>query len=58
MAHRKPCCRRKQNYTAEQLLAVAGLKIGQVAGKSDFEAARDRLIATGPVRDRRIPLRT
>ena len=36
-----------KNYTAEQLLSVAGLKIGQVAGKSDFEAARDRLIATG-----------
>ncbi len=34
-------------YTKEQILAVAGLKIGQVAGKPDFEAARDRLIATG-----------
>src|SRR5713226_5590834 len=36
-----------KNYAAEQLLSVAGLKIGQLAGKSDFEAARDRLIATG-----------
>jgi outer membrane protein insertion porin family len=35
------------NYTKEQILAVAGLKIGQLAGKPDFEAARDRLIATG-----------
>jgi outer membrane protein assembly factor BamA len=35
------------NYTAAQILAVAGLKIGQMAGKPDFEAARDRLIATG-----------
>ena len=35
------------NYTKEQILAVAGLKIGQLAGKADFEAARDRLSATG-----------
>ena len=36
-----------KNYSAEQILSVAALKIGQLAGKSDFEAARDRLIATG-----------
>ena len=36
-----------KNYTTEQLLSVAGLKTGQLAGKSDFETARDRLIATG-----------
>ncbi len=35
------------NYTAAQILAVAGLKVGQMAGKADFEAARDRLVATG-----------
>lgn len=35
------------NYTAQQILAVAGLKVGQVAGKDEFEAARDRLQATG-----------
>jgi|HubBroStandDraft_1064217.scaffolds.fasta_scaffold12361_5 outer membrane protein insertion porin family len=35
------------NYTAAQVLAVAGLKIGQLAGKPEFEAAHDRLIATG-----------
>lgn len=35
------------NYTPAQILAVAGLKIGQLAGKPDFEAARDRLVATG-----------
>lgn len=35
------------NYTKEQILAAAGLKIGQIAGKADFEAARDRLSATG-----------
>jgi len=35
------------NYTQAQILAVAGLKIGQLAGKQDFEAARDRLVATG-----------
>lgn len=36
-----------QNYTAEQILAVAGLRIGQIAGPRDFQAARDRLAATG-----------
>jgi outer membrane protein insertion porin family len=35
------------NYTQAQILAVAGLKVGQTAGKADFEAARDRLVATG-----------
>jgi len=35
------------NYTKEQILAVSGLKIGQMAGKPDFETARDRLQATG-----------
>src|SRR5215510_6809579 len=34
-------------YTDEQVLAVAGLKAGQLAGKPEFEAARDRLIASG-----------
>src|ERR1700681_3379006 len=36
-----------QNYTKEQILGVAGLKMGQMAGKSQFDAARDRLVATG-----------
>jgi len=35
------------NYTRQQILAVSGLKIGQMAGKSDFDAARDRIQATG-----------
>jgi len=34
-------------YKSEQILAVAGLRVGEIAGKSDFEAARDRLNATG-----------
>jgi len=34
-------------YTKEQILSAAGLKIGQLAGKEEFEAARDRLVATG-----------
>jgi outer membrane protein assembly factor BamA len=34
-------------YTAAQVTAVTGLKIGQLAGKEEFEAARDRLVATG-----------
>lgn len=34
-------------YKSEEILAVAGLRAGQVAGKAAFEAARDRLNATG-----------
>jgi outer membrane protein assembly factor BamA len=36
-----------RNYTADQVLAVAMLKVGQVAGKPEFDAARDRLVASG-----------
>jgi len=36
-----------RDYTAEQVLGVAGLKVGQAAAKPEFEAARDRLVATG-----------
>lgn len=36
-----------RNYTDGQVLTVAGLKIGQMAGKTEFEAARERLLATG-----------
>src|ERR1700687_5282540 len=36
-----------QNYTAAQILTVAGLRIGQTVGKPEFEAARERLDATG-----------
>ena len=34
-------------YKVENILAVTGLKIGQMAGRPEFEAARDRLVATG-----------
>ncbi len=34
-------------YTREQILGIAGLKPGQMASKADFEAARNRLLATG-----------
>lgn len=34
-------------YKPEQVVAATGLKIGQLAGKDEFEAARDRLLATG-----------
>jgi outer membrane protein assembly factor BamA len=36
-----------RNFTERQVLAVAGLKIGQMAGKAEFEAARDRLVDSG-----------
>jgi outer membrane protein insertion porin family len=36
-----------KNYSQQQALAVAGLKIGQLAGTADFDAARDRLLAAG-----------
>ena len=35
------------NYTADQILAVAGIHPGDTAGKTEFEAARQRLLATG-----------
>src|ERR1035441_3778304 len=35
------------SYTPEQVLAVAGLKAGQVVGRPEFDAARDRLLASG-----------
>ena len=34
-------------YTEQQILAIAGLRVGQMAGKAEFDAARDRLLATG-----------
>ena len=34
-------------YTAGQILAAAGLGVGQKAGKSEFDAAREKLEATG-----------
>lgn len=36
-----------ENYSEEQILQLAGLKPGQLASQQDFEAARDRLAATG-----------
>jgi outer membrane protein insertion porin family len=36
-----------QSYTSEQVLAVTGLKVGQLVGKEEFEAAHGRLVATG-----------
>src|SRR5690349_9050691 len=34
-------------YSTEQILAVSGLAIGQMAGQAEFEAAQQRLEATG-----------
>jgi outer membrane protein assembly factor BamA len=34
-------------YTAAQIFTVAGLRVGQKAGKSEFDAAREKLAATG-----------
>src|SRR5438105_7316849 len=34
-------------FTRDQVLAVAGLKIGQLAGKPEFDAAHDRLVDSG-----------
>src|SRR5688500_9684793 len=36
-----------KNYSEQDILKVASLKLGDSAGKQEFEAARDRLIATG-----------
>src|SRR5215831_18020411 len=34
-------------YSREQILGIAGMKAGQMASKADFEAARNKLLATG-----------
>ncbi len=34
-------------YPKAVIIAATGLKLGQLAGKEEFEAARDRLVATG-----------
>ena len=36
-----------QRITAEKIMAVSGLKIGAPVVKADFDAARNRLLATG-----------
>jgi outer membrane protein insertion porin family len=35
------------NYSAEDILRVAAMRVGQNAGKDEFEAARQRLLDTG-----------
>src|SRR5437016_6258204 len=35
------------NYLPDQIIAVSGLKLGKPATNPDFEAARDRLVASG-----------
>jgi outer membrane protein insertion porin family len=35
------------SFTPDEVLAIAGLKVGQLAGRADFDAARDRLVASG-----------
>jgi outer membrane protein insertion porin family len=34
-------------YTRDQILALSGLRIGQTVAKADFDAARDRMVASG-----------
>jgi outer membrane protein insertion porin family len=34
-------------YKSDQVVALSGLKIGQVAGRPEFDAARDRLVSSG-----------
>ena len=36
-----------RNYSVEQVLRLTGLKVGETGGQKAFEAARDRLIASG-----------
>ena len=36
-----------KNYTADQILGVAALKLGEPVTKDSFEAARNRLLSTG-----------
>ena len=36
-----------RNYTAAQVIAASGLKVGDTGDKSKFDAARDKLVASG-----------
>src|SRR5271165_2696465 len=36
-----------QHYTAAQIIAASGLKVGQAVSKADFDAARERLVGSG-----------
>lgn len=36
-----------ENYLAEEIIAASGLRVGQPVAQPEFDAARDRLIATG-----------
>src|SRR5271163_901823 len=36
-----------QHYTAAQIIAASGLKVGQAVSQADFDAARERLVASG-----------
>lgn len=36
-----------RHYTADQIFAQSGLRVGQPVTKADFDAARDRLVASG-----------
>ena len=36
-----------QHYTAAQIIAASGLKVGQAVSKADFDAARELLVASG-----------
>src|SRR4051812_24538635 len=36
-----------RSFTRDQVIAISGLKVGQTAGRADFDAARDRLVASG-----------
>ncbi len=36
-----------REYAKDTIIAATGLKIGQLAGKEEFEAARDRLVSSG-----------
>jgi outer membrane protein insertion porin family len=36
-----------EHYTAAQIVAASGLKVGQAVSRADFDAARERLVASG-----------
>lgn len=38
-----------ERYTAEQIIAASGLKVGDAATKENFERARDRVLGTGAI---------
>ena len=56
LADREHRDRRQSQFHPRAGAGRAGLKVGQVAGKAEFDAARDRLVGMRRLRNRQLPV--